>query len=594
MPAYFRKIDALPLLLLSLLGVLAVSGPAYAQDEVVDTQINQDPHIPVGRTIRVFHERLLPLWLQALERPEADLKRQAAATIALAHQKGMAGLEACVGPLLHTFAQPDLHPTVRLAVAQALIELDARQAADVLFAHAKEDGIDMRSLVEPALARWDYLPIRTIWLERLGQPGLAARSWIIAIQALAAVRETKAIPRLRDLMMAADTDPIVRIEAAKALGQLQTSGLEHDAETLNVGKASPGNMAHLEAAYLLRRHRGVDAANILARLAVEAEPAAALAALDGLLENEALRVVPLVPKLSASPDAGVRAAGIEAFRLNPAVKLVSVVGALMNDAHPLVRTNARRALADVARQPEYRDAIRALANRLIDGSNWRELEQTIILVVNLDDKATASKLVKLLEFDRPEVFVTAAWGLRKLGVADTLPAQLREIERRWQIWGKRGPNLLRDAIDAQLAQLCESMGQARYAAAAPTLAKFVPKIVLKIFGARSRIAAIWSLGIIHEKRPPADLVAKLVERLEDDQTLDPEDLGVRRECAISLGRMKAKDAVASLKINEPMRLSTSAFVCACAWAMEQITGEQQEVAAIEKSYYLGWFLEPNR
>ena len=30
--------------------------------------------------------------------------------------------------------------------------------------------------------------------------------------------------------------------------------------------------------------------------------------------------------------------------------------------------------------------------------------------------------MKLLTFDRPEVFVTAAWGLRRLAVPETVPA----------------------------------------------------------------------------------------------------------------------------------------------------------------------------
>jgi hypothetical protein len=149
-------------------------------------------------------------------------------------------------------------------------------------------------------------------------------------------------------------------------------------------------------------------------------------------------------------------------------------------------------------------------------------------------------------------------------------------------------------MDAELAQLCESLGQARYAPATPALVPFIPKIVLRSIGPKSRIAAIWSLGILLDKYPPADVVAQLVERLEDAQTLDPEDLGVRRMSAITLGRMKAKDAVDGLRMNTPMRLSTSSFSCACAWALEQITGEQQEVAPLERTYYLGWFLEPNR
>lgn len=589
-----RLVGSKLVLLLSGLGILAGSNSTRAQDEVIDSQIYNNPYIPVGRPIKVFHERLLPMWLQALERPENDFKRQAADTIALAHQRGMPGLEASVAPLLNTLAQPNLHQTVRLSVAHALIELDARHAADTLFAHAQKDGIDMRNLVEPALARWNYSPVRDVWLQRLSQLGLADRSWISAIQGLATVREAKAIPRLRELLMAPGTDPIVLIEVSKALGTLQTTGLEKDAESLAVGKAGPGNLAHLAAAYLLKKHRGEPAAKILTRLAVEAEPAAALVALAGLLEDDARRVVPLIPRLISSPDAGVRGDGIEAFRRNPTSSLVPGIADLMSDPHPFVRSAARKALGAVARNAEYRDIVRTQASRILESDRWQGLEQAIILMVNLDSKPAAARFLKLLQFDRPEVFVTAAWGLRKLAVVETLPDQVREIERRWQNSGKRGLNVHREGIDAELAQLCESLGQANYASAVPVLTRFIPKQVLKTFGPQCRIAAIWSLGIILEKKPAAKIVAQMVERLEDDQTLDPEDPGLRLMCAISLGRMKAKEAIDGLKMNFPMRLSTSAFVCACGWAMEQITGKPQPVAPVERTYYLGWFLEPNR
>ena len=127
--------------------------------------------IPAARVVKAFPPRLTSLWLGALERPDNDLKCQAAATIALARRRGMPGLEKAVPALLRALDQPEQHPTVRLAAAQALIALDARKAAPVLFERAGKDGVEMRDLVEPALARWDYKPARAAWLEhKLGNP----------------------------------------------------------------------------------------------------------------------------------------------------------------------------------------------------------------------------------------------------------------------------------------------------------------------------------------------------------------------------------------------------------------------------------------
>src|SRR5581483_10852565 len=106
------------------------------------------------------------------------------------------------------------------------------------------------------LARWDHGPARALWLERLNQPGLPKRGAVVAIQGLGTVRETKAAPRLRELVLTYSTDPIVRLEAARALGNIQREGLEKDAERLAAEPPSPSSAAHLAAAWLLRNHRG--------------------------------------------------------------------------------------------------------------------------------------------------------------------------------------------------------------------------------------------------------------------------------------------------------------------------------------------------
>src|SRR5437773_8908019 len=117
---------------LALVLLLGVALSAHALDEAIDSVMDTDPDIPTARVVKVFPPRLTALWLQALERPEKELKCQAAAAIALAHRRGMPGLETTVPPLLRVLDQPEQHSTVRLAAAQTLITLDARQAAPSL------------------------------------------------------------------------------------------------------------------------------------------------------------------------------------------------------------------------------------------------------------------------------------------------------------------------------------------------------------------------------------------------------------------------------------------------------------------------------
>jgi hypothetical protein len=578
-------------LLAAVVSGLVVVPRVHAVDEAIDSVWPTDPDIPSARVVKVFPERLTALWLQALERPDNDLKCQAAATIALAHKRGMPGLEKCVPHLVRALDQPEQHPTVRLSAAQALITLDAREAAKSLFAHAQSDGIDMRNLVEPALAAWDYEPARAVWLARLNQPELPGRGWVLAIQGLGAAREAKAVPRLRELVLSSATDPIIRLEAARSLGAIQTADLEKDAGQLAAEKAGPGSVAHVAAASLLRKHRSDEGAKILERLAVGTDAAAAAVALDGLLDHDPRRVLPLLPRLIASADPAVRAKAVEAHRRSPQPDDIRLVADLMDDPHPQVRVSARKALLEVARGADHGDAVRREAARLLATDRWRALEQATILLALLDHKAAAPRFVELLRFQRPEVFVAAAWGLRKLAVEETLPEQLREIERRWEQSAKPGPNHPKAMIDVEVAQLAQSLGRARYKPAAPVLARFVPKEWN--IGPESRAAAVWALGLIHGPAAPAELVEALIGRLTDENVIMPEHLDVRRMCAVALGRMQAKGATDSLRKYYPGKLSREALSNACGWALEQLTGEKLPASGTAEVVQKGWFLEPN-
>src|SRR4029079_3987483 len=138
--------------------------------------------------------------------------------------------------------------------------------------------------------------------------------------------------------------------------------------------------------------------------------------------------------------------------------------------------------------------------------SWRGLEQAALLLGALDHKPAAGRLVELLEFDRPEVRITAAWGLKNLPLPETLPAQFDKAGRNCEL-RKNGSSL--PDLDEQTAHLFEAFGRMKFAVAEPLLREHIPKNAPA--GVLARKSAIWSLGLLHEGIPDEALAQKLIE-----------------------------------------------------------------------------------
>ncbi len=571
------------------------SGQLRAQgaDDVIDSAMFENPKLVMATVSKTFSPRLVPLWLHALSRSENDLKRRAAQAIGQARQRGLATeLDVTIQPLLDALDDPQNDASVRLACAQALIALDASQHADRLLAHARADGLDMRDLVEPALARWKYKPAAQIWLERLNRPREAGRGWLLAITGLGMLGDTRALARLRSLALDHEADSITRLEAARVVANMQPAGLEADSASLIEHPGAQASFDELIAATLLRKQRGDRAMALLKRLATDAAPAAQVAALDALMEADSTAILPLLPRLIPSRDAAVRLRSIEAFKRNPrSADLTRIVG-LLDDPHSGVRSKARSALVSAAGDPDKRKVIVENAEQLLRGDRWRSLEQSTLLMAILQDKSVAPRLVELLDFPRPEVFVAAAWALRKLAVPATLDGQVRAIDRRLSEALQPGRSRPYAMIEREIIQLCQSVGQARYVAAGPVLRKLVAP-TSAIIGSEARAAAIWALGLIYEEKQPPGLIGQVVGRLTG---ILPggyaEDPIVRTMCAITLGRMKAQAAEPDIRVYSHDIPSQALLPYACCWALERIKGEKMGPPGVINLPQVGWFLEP--
>src|SRR5262245_25027805 len=115
---------------------LVTLSPCRAND-VIDSPMYRSPELQTARLVMVFPNGLTERWVEALGRPEADGQTWAALTIALAHERGMKGLDKTVPALLQALERTGDQRAVRLAVCRALVTLDGRAAADALFRQAQ-------------------------------------------------------------------------------------------------------------------------------------------------------------------------------------------------------------------------------------------------------------------------------------------------------------------------------------------------------------------------------------------------------------------------------------------------------------------------
>lgn len=572
--------------ILLMLAVCLMGAVASRAGEIrVDNARDSDPELKWTPPRMVFNPDYKPLWIKALRRPEADMQRMAAESIAQAHAFGFPDMADARPDLRTILIAAGTHPAARFAAARALIVLDTRAAGQVLFETAQQSGSQLRQLVEPAVAEWDYQPARAVWLKRLDDPETNRRELLLAIRGLGKVGERLALPSLLTVVHDPVRSADVRLAAAHAAGFTREEGLEDEVTRLIERKTVP-ILHRLCAIALLDRHRSEEARARLLHLAQDDEPSVAAAALARLLAIDPALVLPVAEAAMQNPDANVRQRGADAYIALPTPERVVFLSRLLDDVHPGVRGNIREALFRLAKSADLDVPIRQSGMQVLGQESWRGQEQATLLLSALDHKPAVTRFVALLESSRGEVAVTAAWGLRKLAVPETLPAIFDKARRQTELREGKGP--APPELDAQTAQLCEALGMMQYKPADPLLRKYVPKDFT--YGYLSRPAAIWALGHIHSGIPDEALAQLLMARLLDQQ-LPPESSEVKQMSAVTLARMKAVSQVPAMR----KWLAASGGPLAdpgLLWALTQLTGEKFPVAppgAIGKS---GWFLEP--
>jgi HEAT repeat protein len=568
-----------------LLLLVSISAPLPAQ-WAPDFLMEKDPEFHDLPQLKEFSSDFREIWAQALERSEADYQRMAAATVARAHEYGFPELIQLAPRLEKILAAAESHPAARYAAGHALIVVDSRDSAAELFEAGQRYGSDLRQLVEPALARWDFTPARAIWLARLESPRTFPRDLILALRGLGHVRDNSALSAILELA----TDPLepahIRLEAATAAGEISDSGLEQKADHLARDRRSNPLVNRLCAVRLLVRHTSAEARRVLLDLAADANPSLVAAALERLNAIDPELVVPLAAKAMQNTDAQVRRAGAFAYLHRPSPDRVKPLARLLADDHPTVREEVAEGLYRLAAKPELGEAIRTQTMQILTGDRWQGQVQAMLVLGKLEYKPAADRLVQLLESERADVMIHAAWALRKVAVAETVPPLIDRAKRQTERRRKESP----PGLDEQVAHLFEAIGVLKAGDAAPLLAEYIPKTI--VMGKRSRDAALWAIGRLNEGKRNPELEEQLADRLLDFDPMRPERAFVKQMCAIALARMHAVERAPMLrgvlaKVDGPTQLAI-----ALRWTLKKLTGDELPPPKPSVVNPGTWFLEP--
>jgi HEAT repeat protein len=551
-----------------------------------DFLMDSDPELRIPEPIKDFNPAMASLWTAALERPETDMQRMAAETIARAHQYGIPGLIKTV-PRLEQILMDDMsNPAARFAAAHALIVLESRDSEQKLFEASQLFGADLKELVEPAVAAWDCAAARTTWIERLKKPDTRPRELMLAIQGLGTVRETLALDDLLSIVEDMTRNPAVRLAAATSAGNIAESGLEQQADRLARMTRTPLFVNQLCAVRLLASHSGETARQSLIDLASHDEPVVAAAALRRLNEIDVSLVLPMAESVMKSPDPQVRLQGATAILQKPSAPLIEPLSQLLDDPNPELRRSVAEGLFRLSEQPELSDLIRSEALQVLTEDGWQGQEQAALLIGKLEYKAAANRLVELLKSPRDEVRISSAWALRKVAVQETVPAMLDHAEQRTE---QRRAGSDSPELDQEIAHVFEALGVLQADEATPLLLTYVPK---RTGWYLSRGAAIWAIGRLNAGTRNQEIESMLSARIRDFAPQPNETSLVKRMSAITLGRMQAVEQASMLRqfaVSEDVRIP---LALALGWAVRELTGEElpsPDPLTIDQG---DWFLEP--
>ena len=597
----FFSLRQFALLVLLIVGNSILAVPVNAQDNIIknDWPMFADPVMLHEQKILVVADRLIPTWLAALASEANEIRVDAVETIRMASVKKLPGLEVTIDPLIAICADKENSKVLRHTAASALVLQDAKQAESVFVEAVTAGEFEMSLIVEDALRRWQSEALLDIWRKRIERP-TSISLMRLAFNGLASNGSDDDHQQLVDYAVNRANRNSLRLEAAQAIAAYSKRPYLTEAAALSIGTSSDLVIAAALASPTPGEQEQDQAVEINQRLCASLSYVASGLAAQSLIAWNPQSILELSEVLESHRNKRSRLAYVTALYETVASDTLVTLAQYLDDADPELRTQVRNWLIQLAEQPELRPGIIQVTQRSVSSDSWRVQEQGLHMAVELEQTQVALDALGLLTSERAEVLVTAAWALRRLQVTATLAPALAYCDgRKLEFLGEKLPRDLEFSINEQFAHLYQMFGQMKYKPASKLLQQFTRKEQALRF--RVRASAAWALGKIWEGDLTGDPeVAKLLfTRLTDEAPIPPEDVLVKRMCAIGLARMGSNtpETIAALhKYREQtMRSGEPGFNSlhtGASWALTELTGESFP-DPIPEDYNEGpWLLSP--
>jgi len=527
------------------IGILFVCQTAVAQIDIItdDWPMFSNPPLVEERVVQEISVQLIPTWVKALEADEQELKLVAAKTIGKAAEMGVLGLDVTITPLIELVMDTNNRALVRHTAAMSLVQLNAKQAGEVLLELVKAGDFDLSTIVEPTFAKWGTTGAVEVWRARIEQfQSKQHKSSSLIRLAIAGLGEIGNDADRQSLVaIAKDTEQnaVLRIAAARSVtGTLAQPELEIAEQLTASNKVADQLIAALLASPVPNDEHRDRCLAVITKLVNSKHATVHAIAFEALAKWNPAAVLGFGQQAMNHFHFQVRGAYAKSLNQLIAADNVVELAAFLNDPHPQIRVQVREWLLIASKTEELLPGVISAMQSAIVSDHWRMQEQAMHIAVALDQKQVAVDIVKLLRSQRNEIIATSGWALRRLAVTEAL-ASILEYCTSLKV-AFEGEKLDYDATFAtneQFAHLFQMFGEMKYAEAMPLMHRFIRKNALIRY--RVRASAVWAAGLIYEGDLYGDpsLEKVLLERLNDDAPMPPEDNLVKRMACVSLARM---------------------------------------------------------